>query len=1062
MPDGVPSTIGPYTVIDELGHGGMGVVFRAHDPALGRDIALKVLPASAPVDMRARFVREGKVAARLHHPNIVSVLAAGEDGDIAWLAQDLIEGRSLDDLIDDEDVPPGEAARIVHAVAEALAHAHANGVIHRDIKPGNILLSRDGVPFVADFGLARDVEGTAHLSRSGQVLGTPHYMSPEQASGRVGTLDGRTDVWACGVVLYELLSNALPFAGESAVDVLSRVVREDPRPLLKAAPHVPRDLAVIAGKCMAKVRDHRYGSAQALADDLQRFMDGEAIRAKPPSVWVRLRRAIARRKLAAGVAAAGLLGVGAVAAVLVPQRMAESRRADAAAKAAAEAAAEQRRAEAEAAEARERAVERLRSTTDMALDAVLSLRRAGDRKGMARFAAKVEAVCREAIVATPESPEPHFRLGRMYRAMLRDEEARAEQAAALGKDSGYLPALYESVVLDSRRFRTRMARIIADARTSTARRRLAAGGAATPERSLWEIMEADAEAHGTWQGLQALLRQLEDRADGLTEGQLACLRGFALWINNDRAAARRAFGDALKQSPELIEAYGVAAEIAQEQGDYPAADQLWTAGVEFDRGYLPFRLGRARTRKAWAGAMRRRGLDATERFAAAIADFEAVLAEDPDDAVAWFELGGTRVNHSSLVEDRGRDPLPALEKALGEFNKAVAIDGALVTAWLFRGNALIRRARVLVGRGGDGGPDTRAGIESYDRGLKLAPERAELWSARGHAYGNRAVELMGRGGDAGAAFAKAEPDFTKAIECNPADAESWMGRGLIRANWGSWLSQRGEKPVAKYAAAVEDYQEAIKLDPKPAIRWLRRADVFGSLALWLSTSGGNSAAAFDAAALDYAQALQRNPERLEHWTGRATLWINRGYDAKRRTQPSSDFFRKAIADAKQATQRNPNFGLAWRIIGLSHTELAGTLASDLDARAAEVFGEAEAAFREAIRVNPRDADAWASLSSALMNWGVHKRNHAQDPGEQFEAAIAAIHQSIAINPRNLTAIRFRGFAHYNRATWRSAEGKEGYAADFAAALRDFEYVVQRVPGLKARLQMYIDRARTGK
>ncbi len=304
--------IGPYEILGELGRGGMGVVLRARDPDLRREIALKVLERGASADERARFLREGRTGARLRHPNIVAVHAAGEADGSAYIAQELIEGQSLAALLLREPLPPERAARLVATVARALAHAHREGVVHRDVKPGNILLDREGEPHLADFGLARTVEASAALSRSGQAIGTPHYMSPEQASGRVGVVDARTDVWGCGMVLYECLSAARPFEAEGPMAVMTAIVHEEPVPLRRRVPSVPAALDAVVSRCLEKDPARRYGTAEALAEDLERFLGGQRVLARAPGFFERFRRRVRRNPAAYGVGAA----LGAVALLL--------------------------------------------------------------------------------------------------------------------------------------------------------------------------------------------------------------------------------------------------------------------------------------------------------------------------------------------------------------------------------------------------------------------------------------------------------------------------------------------------------------------------------------------------------------------------------------------------------------------------------------------------------------------------------------------------------------------------------------------------------------------------
>ncbi|MCI0342268.1 MAG: serine/threonine protein kinase [Planctomycetales bacterium] len=300
----------------ELGAGGMGVVYRAWDPELRRDVALKVLSLGAPPDFRQRFLREGRMGARLKHPGIVAVHAAGEADGQAFIVQELIEGESLSRRFLEGPLPPGTAARILEKVARALSYAHAEGVVHRDVKPGNILLDRAGDPHLADFGLAREADASIQLSRSGEAIGTPHYMSPEQAEGKPGRVDARTDIWGCGVVLYQALSCALPFEGGANL-VMERVLAREPVPLRRRRPSVPRQLEAIVDRCLEKDPGQRYPTAEALADDLARFLRGEPTSARPIGPVSRIARRVRRNPVpaAVGVVALALGAAGGVAAL---------------------------------------------------------------------------------------------------------------------------------------------------------------------------------------------------------------------------------------------------------------------------------------------------------------------------------------------------------------------------------------------------------------------------------------------------------------------------------------------------------------------------------------------------------------------------------------------------------------------------------------------------------------------------------------------------------------------------------------------------------------------------
>jgi serine/threonine-protein kinase len=274
---------GEFALERELGRGAMGVVFLARDIVLDRPVALKVLPPdfAATADVRTRFLREARTAAQLSHPNIVPVHRADERGGFAFFAMGLVDGETLGQRVRDRGpLPPHDVVRHLREVAWALAYAHARGVIHRDVKPENIMIERGtNRALVTDFGIARTEHG-AGLTVEGHVVGTAHFMSPEQIQGV--PLDGRSDLYALGVVGFFLLSGRLPFEGDQAPAVLVAHVTRPAPPLLSAAPQVPRALAAVIDRCLAKEPAQRFADGEALADALGKAM--EAAGAVPSAV----------------------------------------------------------------------------------------------------------------------------------------------------------------------------------------------------------------------------------------------------------------------------------------------------------------------------------------------------------------------------------------------------------------------------------------------------------------------------------------------------------------------------------------------------------------------------------------------------------------------------------------------------------------------------------------------------------------------------------------------------------------------------------------------------------
>lgn len=307
--------LGEYELGCELGRGAMGAVYRARQPKLRREVAIKVILASrfAGETARKRFLAEAELAAQLDHPNIVPIYEVGETADGPFYAMKLIEGGTLQERIEAGDggrMEPRSSARLVSQVARAVSHAHQRGVLHRDLKPGNILLDVQGEPHITDFGLARQLAAESSLTLSGSSIGTPAYMSPEQARGEKSVTTA-SDVWSLGAILYHLLAGRPPFPGDSAVEVLHNVVEREPTPLRRvgrSADSISADLEVICLKCLEKDPAGRYTSARALADDLDRWLNHEPIQARPGTVAARMVKWTHRHPLRASSLALVLLG----------------------------------------------------------------------------------------------------------------------------------------------------------------------------------------------------------------------------------------------------------------------------------------------------------------------------------------------------------------------------------------------------------------------------------------------------------------------------------------------------------------------------------------------------------------------------------------------------------------------------------------------------------------------------------------------------------------------------------------------------------------------------------
>ncbi len=658
-----------YEVREYLGEGGMAVVYGAWDRQLARPVALKVLKSWAETDpaARDRFAREARAAARLNHANVVAIHDVGEVDGRPMLVLEWVDGPSWSQAIAGGGLDLRASAAILESVARAVHEAHAKGIIHRDLKPANVLLNAAGEPKVADFGLARACVGDAPVTRSGAIVGTPPYMAPEQVEGRQ-TETPRTDVYALGAILYQLLTGEPPHTGDSLVGILRKILEDEPRPPRVRNPKAPVELEAVAMRALDKDPGRRYPTALAFAEEIARWRTGRPVEARAPGamerVWRRLRRH-PRTSIALAGCAALALGLGAWgwsnAAWRAERDAAEAARAQSGLAAVALL---------ERVQAAVQAGEFVAAET-LAREAVgLAPRAPGARRALAGILFRrwmVEVAAERLEARTPGDPEARARLGReiaehagaaLGGAEPGDDPARGEWAAAL-------VALVAGGVEEA----GRRAAAAAEAHAHAAPDLHALAGCAFAIRSLGLFTSLEA----MHQERDRALRHLGDAIRGRPDAPLPRLVRAAL-LHHFGGSART---DAVAWSED--------AEVAVRGDPHNAEARLFRAIARFSRGEAETALEDVDTAlrlvpgEPAAHLLRARiRLDRDRDLPGALADLDAVLARIPDSVTARFQRGHARLQagRADAVEDFDRVLERAPETLYAYFYRSLAHERA--------------------------------------------------------------------------------------------------------------------------------------------------------------------------------------------------------------------------------------------------------------------------------------------------------------------------------------------------------------------------------------------------
>jgi serine/threonine-protein kinase len=881
-----------FVRVDRLGAGGVGEVWKAWDMHLGRWVALK-LPA-AVLDAEAvakRFTREALAAARLSHPNIVAIHRVEEVKGRPFIVMQYVEGKPLNRV----RLHPREALEALRTVALAVHYAHEQGVIHRDLKPGNIMIAADGRPFVLDFGLAHLQEAGREQSREGLVAGTAAYMSPEQARGDASARERGTDVYSLGATLYEVVAGRAPFDGASFAETVHRVIHEDPLSPRVINPAAGRHIEAIIHKAMDKDPRRRYASARELANDLDRCLLGEPVLAQGGTGLRTIRRwSRSHPKLLLGLAAS-FVALLAVAGLWRLELVRERRMAE------------------------EKAVKirAIRDVSRVSLEAAMGLRRAGAAERIVEFVPRMESAYLEGVASAPSDGEIDYLMGRFQRAVLNEGRALELQGRALEKSPGFLPAVYEKLVLAAKAYDRRLAGF------EERQMRQSAGGPLTAENASRlrrpgekEALAADPVLAGMFevlaQAVKAVAEGTGPGAERLGPGRSLAARGLWAFHRRNFREARELLSRAISLDPSLEEAWEALGEAWLSGGDVDSmgmvveealdhAERIFTHALVHDRGYAPHWAGRGRARGARAVQKAESGREPEEDFQAADDDFSEALRLAPTSA-AWSGRARVRASRGAHRMRMGENPLPDWLAAEGDAGRALVAAPMDPSGLEIRGRLRRLRAEYRASRGEDPGTE----LQAFEREVPPGADPAPLGLSRGVLLALSAAHRAARGEHTLEEFARAEQQLDDALLSSPADAGLWERRAYVRFLANRARIERGWESPVDLMPAESDVAMALEIVPQMHQARFTRARLRRLRAGLEERGMVDPVPSLEAALAELADLLRQNPRSSEAWVerGHAELDLARGLQRRGDAGGARERYTQAVRHYEEAVRLN--------------------------------------------------------------------------------------------------------------------------------------------------------------
>lgn len=1020
-------TWGRFTLVSLLGKGGVGNVYKAYDPNLKRHIALKILRHEDP-EVIQRFLREARAQAQVEHMHVCKIYESGEYGGHPYIAMQYIDGKNLRELKDKLTLE--EKIKIMKDVAMGLHAAHRQGLIHRDVKPANIMIkeTEEGQwkPYIMDFGLAREQEAPG-LTSTGMVVGTPYYMSPEHAKGKLKTLDRRSDIYSLGVTLYELFTGHTPFDGDTPVDILLKVIQKDPLPLRKVNPRIPVDIETIVMKCLEKEQNRRYGSAKELAEDLQHYMDGDPIKARPATITYRIKRKLTKHKLPAIAIGIASIVIIVLIGMWLKTKWTASQRALIAQQLGQE-------------------VEKIESTIRYAH--LLPLHNISTEKN--KIGEQIKGIeAKMAEVGKLSLGPGHYAMGRGYLALHEYDKANKhldkawqagyqtpevafERGLVLGElylqESEKANRIYNKEMREARK--KEIERIFREPAVSF----LEQGGQTSNESP--EYIEAligfyEKKYDHSLAILQEAGKKNRDDIPRLYQAKI--LEGnIYLTVGSEKnnydealenlSNAEAAFKQVIEIGKSDIRGYiglgrvlelKITIKLHSRGGELqPLVDEA----ISYCEKALRINPANAAVYVMKSSIYRLsgrhqifRGENPVQAFDRSAAAAQNAINLEPENFEAYTIIGIINRLKGEYQMTHGEDPIPTLQAAAANFEKAIEINPTHVRAYNGKGNVYVRIAQYEMNQGKDPKKSLEQAVANFEKSLAISPDLVNLHNGLAAALWFQGGAMMTRGEDPRPSFNKAVQSLEKAIRLNPSFVHFYTNAGFVLTDIGRYELDYGFAPTGSLNKALEYFEKAIKINPKGNELYKGLVNASSILIKYDYLMGKDCGKKVARAADYFKRGLEVNPNDPLLYIRMAENYIIQARYRLNRQRSPLNLLGQADGLLRKAKSLNPNYYEIYTREGESSL-LKARWQSTAGQNPRVNFRAAEVSLQKAAALNPKDIHT--NLTEARLGWREAEwrinRGQRATAAAEISRGLNALQQAFDINPNYAESHALKG------------------------------------------------------